>query len=179
MQKIQDLAKVLRVYIDDALEQSNATNKNGLYTARMEFCYSSGNGESESGADSDAMEFLGKVKGGNTFNVLLNLNRADAPKGTDLLALAKSKLEGKSIFMTTYVIKIDELTNGKILSVHNPNTLRVYSSLNNSFVGRYNDDKNVFETMKNRLKSDIASGDLVVGEPEVESPEKKDNKLDF
>lgn len=181
MQTISGLARVLRVYVDDALQASNDTNKNGLFSARMEFIYKH---ETPSGneGDTDAMEFLAEVKGGSVYNVLLNLNRAKVDKGTDLLAYAKQKLEGKEIVMTTFVASIEELTKGDAKAVHRvDNPAKVYSSLNNSYIGVYTDKDGVFTTLQNRLRSAIIDNDLALGEPKIEdeAETKSKTKLNF
>lgn len=181
MQIISGLARVLRVYVDDALQASNDTNKNGLFSARMDFCYKHETPTGSEG-DADAMAFLAEVKGGSTYNVLLNLNKAKVDEGTDLLAYAKQKLEGKEIVMTTFVASVSELTNDKAKAVHRvDNPAKVYSSLNNSYIGVYTDKDGVFQTLQNRLRSAIIDNDLALGEPKIEdeTDTKSNKKLNF
>ena len=181
MQTINENAKILSVEIDEALRQSNELNaEKGLFSARLTFCYLSTSSVDADGIDEEAQTLLGQMKGGNTFSVLINLSRANVPNGQDVLSFVKSKLEGKIVRMTTFVCKISELSKNKFDRVYNPDNNRIYSSLNNSFVGNYTDKDGVFNAMHDRLKSDIVNGNLVIGEPETdEEPEKKDDKLNF
>lgn len=180
MQKIQENARIISIEIDAALEAANATAEaqgKDLFSARMTFSYLSSSSADMDGVDEFAQTLLGQMRGGNQYSVLLNLKRAEIPENTDSLEYVKSKLVGKIVRMTTYVATIEELLKGtkqegKFTTVHNLNN-RTYSSLNNSFVGNYNDDKNVFEQLKNRLMSDVVEGTLILGDAEIVQEEPK------
>lgn len=110
---IKQYATVSLVEINEALARDNKARKR--LGARVVFTYDGETAETAEPSESDELQsFLNSGASGNTYSVIVDLNRMKMPEGTtDRLKYAKQKLENKRLRFSTFVVTIEELCKGR------------------------------------------------------------------
>jgi len=110
---IKEFATISLVEINEALARDNKARKR--LGARVVFTYDGETAETAEPSESDALQsFLNSGASGNTYSVIVDLNRMKMPEGTqDRLAYAKTMLENKRLRFSTFVVSVEELCKGR------------------------------------------------------------------
>lgn len=153
MEKIQKQAKVVSIS-EELMEDYNKDNN--AQRVILSFQYVEKNNENVENADLQAL--LEGLSHNNTYTVILDLASFPGENLRKKVKALSEKIGENTILCTTYTAKITELNDEGHVRVKNADTERIYSSFNRSYVGAYNDEAAVLESLKNRLAAGIDEG---------------------
>ncbi len=167
MKKINEIATISDVILNDKLKEWNEDNK--AFRVQLRITYSADNAKDEEDKDllslSDFEEAGASV--GKTYTCLINFDSLlTDSKYTDKdqdKALAKlvEKFKGKKARFSTFDFTISELTDGKEKAINDGE--HTYSSLANTYLGNIDDEESEFNKLKNRMK-DMLDDDFDYGQ---------------
>jgi len=169
MEKLQGLCKVVGMEIPDALAEWNDTNEAERARLLYEHETSSTDEAPVEGVDSDAMELLGGMVGGNRFAVIVDVSNFDGKSIDDKLQNAISQLVGKKVIFTTYRFKCSEVSDFDVLHTDERNR-RIFTR---GYLGRMNDAQRARDEVADEVSHQIADGTLFEGSLESEKSNNK------
>ncbi|WP_173431814.1 hypothetical protein [Sharpea azabuensis] len=150
MEKTQGKAKVLSISAEPLQDYNE---ENDTQRVVMSFQY-----VTEGAEDNDLQALIEGLSHNTTRTVILDLASLEGENLKKKIASLKSKLEGNTIVCTTYVASISELNDEGHASVKTDE--RTYASLNRSYVGKFDDENAVLQSLKDRLQRSIDNADF-------------------
>lgn len=166
MKKINQIATISDVALNDKLKEWNEDNK--VFRVQLRITYAADNSNDEDDDDllslADFEEAGATV--GKTYTCLINFDSLLTDKHTDKeqdKALTKlvEKFKGKKARFSTFDFTISELTNGKETAINDGT--HTYSSLANTYLGSVEDEEGEFNKLKNRML-DMIDNDFDFGQ---------------
>lgn len=151
MEKIQKQAKVISIN-DELMEDYNKDNNTQRVVLSFQYVEKS-NANVE---NADLQALLEGLSHNNTYTVILDLAAFEGENLRKKIRALLDKIGDNTILCTTYIAKISELNDEGHASVKSDS--RAYSSFNRSYVGIYDDESAVLETLRNRLAKGIDDG---------------------
>ena len=169
MEKLQGLCKVVGLEITDALADWNDANDTERARLIYEHETSAADETPVEGVDSDAMELLGTIVGGNRFSVIVDISTFAGKTTDDKLTAATDKLKGKEVVFTTYRFKCSEVSDFDVLHTEDRNR-RIFTR---GYLGRMNDEARAHDEVADEISRELADGSLLEGSLEDEKSDKK------
>lgn len=166
MKKINQIATINNVSLNDKLKEWNETND--AFRVQLRIAYAADNSKDEEDDDllslADFEEAGASV--GKTYTCLINFDSLLTDKHTEKeqdRALAKlvEKFKGKKARFSTFDFTISELTDGKEKAINDGT--HTYSSLANTYLGSVEDEESEFNKLKNRML-DMVDNDFDFGQ---------------
>ena len=168
MKKINQIATINDVALNDKLIEWNERNE--TFRVQLRIAYAADNSNNEEDDDllslADFEEAGASV--GKTYTCLINFDSLLTDKHTEreqVKALTKlaEKFKGKKARFSTFDFTISELTAGKEKAINDGT--HTYSSLANTYLGSVDDEESEFNKLKNRML-DMIDTDFDFGQAE-------------
>lgn len=169
MKKINEIATISDVAINDKLKEWNEENE--AFRVQLRIAYAAENSKDDE-EDNDLLSLSdfedAGASVGKTYTCLINFDSLLTDSHTDKAqekALAKlvEKFKGKKARFSTFDFTISELTEGKQKAINDGT--HTYSSLANTYLGKVDDEESEFNKLKNRMQ-DMVDGDFDFGQAE-------------
>lgn len=166
MKKINQIATINDVALNDKLKEWNEENE--AFRVQLRIAYAADNSNDEEDDDllslADFEEAGASV--GKSYTCLINFDSLLTDKHTDKeqdKALAKlvEKFKGKKARFSTFDFTISELTDGKEKAINDGT--HTYSSLANTYLGSVEDEEGEFNKLKTRML-DMVDNDFDFGQ---------------
>ena len=170
MKKVNQIATINDVTLNDKLKEWNEENEAFRVQLRISYAADSSKDESDSDLLSLADFEEAGASVGKTYTCLINFDSLLTDKHTDKeqeKALAKlvEKFKGKKARFSTFDFTISELTGGKEKAINDGT--HTYSSLANTYLGSVDDEENEFNKLKNRML-DMTDNDFDFGQADAD-----------
>lgn len=154
MKKVNQIATINDVSLNDKLKEWNEENDAFRVQLRIAYCADSSKDDNDDDLLSLADFEEAGASVGKTYTCLINFDSLLTEKHDDKAqekALAKlvEKFKGKKARFSTFDYTISELTDGKEKAINDGT--HTYSSLANTYLGSVEDEENEFNKLKNRM----------------------------
>ena len=169
MKKINEIATISDVSLNDKLKEWNENNE--AFRVQLRIAYASESSNDDEG-DNDLLSLSDFEEAGasvgKTYTCLINFDSLLTESHTDKAqekALAKlvDKFKGKKARFSTFDFTISELTDSKEKAINDG--AHTYSSLSNTYLGKVDDEESEFNKLKNRMQ-DMIDNDFEFGQAE-------------
>ena len=165
MKKINQIATINDISLNDKLKEWNEENEAFRVQLRLSYCAEDSKDEEDENLLSLADFEEAGASVGKTYTCLINFDslltkKHDERAQEDALKELSKKFVGKKARFSTFDYTISDLTGGKEKAINDG--MHTYSSLANTYLGNVDDEESEFNKLKNRM-NDMIDGDFDFG----------------